>query len=207
MHKTRRRKMTVDTDEGKKPEEQPGFLTQLQYFHEADDALSLIVKEGKRAGEVIGRIRALIKKVPAQKDAIEINDAILEVIALTRTEAENNSVSVRTQFAEALPPVNGDRVQLQRVMLNLVVNAIQAMKGIGDGTRELQIRIDAVPSEGGVRVGVRDTGPGLSPESLSRHGHGHGPLDLPLDHRSPWWAAVGDRVRAAGCSLSVYNPR
>ncbi len=137
-------------------------------FREVDDALSLIVKEGNRAGEVVERIRALIKKVPARKDAVAIDDAILEVIALTRTEAANNSVSVRTQFAEGLPPVQGDRVQLQQVMLNLIVNAIQAMSGIGEGARELQISIDAVPFEGGVRVGVRDTGPGLSPESLSR---------------------------------------
>jgi len=137
-------------------------------FREVDDALSLIVKEGNRAGEVVERVRALIKKVPARKDAVAIDDAILEVIALTRAEAANNSVSVRTQFAEGLPPVQGDRVQLQQVMLNLIVNAIQAMSGIGEGARELQISIDAVPSEGGVRVGVRDTGPGLSPESLSR---------------------------------------
>jgi C4-dicarboxylate-specific signal transduction histidine kinase len=137
-------------------------------FREVDDALSLIVKEGNRAGEVVERVRALIKKVPARKDALAIDDAILEVIALTRAEAANNSVSVRTQFAEGLPRVQGDRVQLQQVMLNLIVNAIQAMSGIGEGPRELQISIDAVPSEGGVRVGVRDTGPGLSPESLSR---------------------------------------
>src|SRR3984893_9039469 len=135
-------------------------------FQEVDDALSLIVKEGNRAGEVVGRIRALIKKAPARKDAVEINDAILEIIALTRTEAANNSVSVRTQLAEGLPRVQGDRVQLQQVMLNLIVNAIQAMSGIGEGARELQISIEAVPSEGGVR-GVRDTGPGLTPESLS----------------------------------------
>jgi signal transduction histidine kinase len=137
-------------------------------LREVDDALSLIIKEGNRAGEVVGRIRALIKKVPARKDAVAIDDAILEVIALTRAEAANNSVSVRTQFAEGLPRVQGDRVQLQQVMLNLIVNAIQAMSGIGEGPRELQISIDAVPSEGGVRVGVRDTGSGLSPESLSR---------------------------------------
>jgi signal transduction histidine kinase len=137
-------------------------------FREVDDALSLIVKEGNRAGEVVERVRALIKKVPARREAVAIDDAILEVIALTRTEAANNNVSVRTQFAEGLPRVQGDRVQLQQVMLNLIVNAIQAMSGIGEGARELQISIDAVPSEGGVRVGVRDNGPGLSPESLSR---------------------------------------
>jgi signal transduction histidine kinase len=75
---------------------------------------------------------------------------------------------VRTQLAEGLPRVQGDRVQLQQVMLNLIVNAIQAMSGIGERARELQISIDAAPSEGSLRVGVRDTGPGLSPESLSR---------------------------------------
>jgi PAS domain S-box-containing protein len=137
-------------------------------FREMEDALSLIVKEGHRAGEVIERVRALVKKVPARKDAVAIDDAILEVIALTRTEAANKSVSVRTQFAEGLPRVQGDRVQLQQVMLNLIVNAIQAMSGVGEGARELQISIDVVPSKGGVRVGVRDTGPALSPESLSR---------------------------------------
>jgi PAS domain S-box-containing protein len=136
-------------------------------FREVDDALSLVVKEGHRVGEVVERVRALIKKLPARKDAVAIDDAILEVIALTRAEAANNSVSVRTQFAEGLLPVQGDRVQLQQVMLNLVVNAIQAMRDIGEGARELQISID-VPSEGGVRVGVRDTGPGLSPENLLR---------------------------------------
>jgi C4-dicarboxylate-specific signal transduction histidine kinase len=123
-----------------------------------DDALSLIVKEGNRVGKVVERVRALIKKVPARKDAVAIDDAILEVIALICPEAANNSVSVRTQFAEGLPRVQGDRVQLQQVTLNLIVNAIQAMSGIGEGPRELQISIDAVPSEGGVRVGVRDTG-------------------------------------------------
>src|SRR5712672_1938403 len=137
-------------------------------FREVDDALSLIVKEGHRAREVVERVRALIRKVPARKDAVAIDDAILEVVALTRMEAANNSVSVRTQFAGGVPHVQGDRVQLQQVTLNLIVNAIQAMSGIGKGARELQISIDAVPSEGGVRVGLRDTGPGLSPESLSR---------------------------------------
>jgi signal transduction histidine kinase len=137
-------------------------------FHEVDDALSLIVKEGNRAGEVVERIRALIRKVPPRKDAVAIDDAMLEVIAVTSTEAANNSVSVRTQLAVGLPRVQGDRVQLQQVILNLIVNAIQAMSGIGERPRELQISIDAVPSEGGVRVGVRDTGHGLRPESLPR---------------------------------------
>ena len=127
----------------------------------------LLSRRGKRAGEVVGRIRALIKKVPARKDAVEINDAILEVIALTRTEAANNSVSVRTQLAEGLPHIRGDRVQLQQVMLNLIVNAIQSMTGVEDGNRELHISTVSIEPEG-VCVAVRDTGHGLRPESLPR---------------------------------------
>ena len=135
-------------------------------FHEVDDALSLIVKEGNRAGEVVGRIRALIKKAPARKDAVEINDAILEVIALTRTEAANNSVSVRTQLAEGLPRVQGDRVQLQQVLLNLIINAIEAMRDVCEAERELLISTRNEPD--GVSVEVRDSGPGFAPAALER---------------------------------------
>jgi PAS domain S-box-containing protein len=136
-------------------------------FREVDDALSLIVKEGHRAGEVVERIRALIRKVPTRKDAVAIDDAILEVIALTRTEAANNSVSVRTQLAEGLPRVQGDRVQLQQVMLNLIVNSIQSMSGVEKGNRELHISTVSIEPEG-VCVAVRDTGHGLRPEILPR---------------------------------------
>jgi PAS domain S-box-containing protein len=135
-------------------------------LHEVDDALSLIVKEGNRAGEVVGRIRALITKAPARKDAVEINDAILEIIALTRTEAANNSVSVRTQLAEGLPCVEGDRVQLQQVLLNLIINAIDAMRDVGEEQRELLISSRNEPD--GVSVEVRDSGPGFAPAALER---------------------------------------
>src|SRR6266851_2410666 len=135
-------------------------------LREVDDALSLIVKEGNRAGEVVGRIRALIKKAPARKDAVAINDAILEIIALTRTEAANNSVSVRTQLAEGLPRVQGDRVQLQQVLLNLIINAIEAMRDVGEEERELLISTRNEPD--GVSVEVRDSGPGFAPAALER---------------------------------------
>ena len=135
-------------------------------LHEVDGALSLIVKEGNRAGEVVGRIRALIKKEPARKDAVAINDAILEVISLTRTEAANNSVSVRTQLAEGLPRVQGDRVQLQQVLLNLIINAIEAMREVGEQERELLISSRNEPH--GVSVEVRDSGPGFAPAALER---------------------------------------
>src|SRR6476660_601151 len=135
-------------------------------FREVDNALSHIVKEGNRAGEVVTRIRALIKKVPARKDAVAINDAILEVIALTRTEATNNGVSVRTQLAEGLPRVQGDRVQLQQVLLNLIINAIEAMRDAGEDERELLISTRSEPDD--VSVEVRDSGPGLTPAALDR---------------------------------------
>jgi C4-dicarboxylate-specific signal transduction histidine kinase len=135
-------------------------------LHEVDDVLSLIVKEGNRAGEVVGRIRALIKKAPARKDAVAINDAILEVIALTRIEAANNSVSVRTQLAEGLPRVQGDRVQLQQVLLNLIINAIEAMRDGGEEERELIVSSRDGPD--GVSVEVRDSGPGFAAADLDR---------------------------------------
>ena len=135
-------------------------------LREVDEALSLIVKEGNRAGEVVGRVRALIKKAPAREDAVEINDAILEVIALTRREAANNGVLVRTQLAEGLPSVQGDRVQLQQVMLNLIINAIEAMREVGEEERELLISSGNEPD--GVLVEVRDSGPGFAAADLER---------------------------------------
>jgi PAS domain S-box-containing protein len=135
-------------------------------FHEVDEALSLIAKEGNRAGEVIARIRALIKRAPTRKDAVAINDAILEIIALSRTEAANNSVSVRTQLAEGLPRVQGDRVQLQQVLLNLIINAIEAMRDVGEKERELLIITRHGPD--GVSVEVRDSGPGFAPADIDR---------------------------------------
>jgi PAS domain S-box-containing protein len=135
-------------------------------FREMDNALSHIIKEGNRAGEVVTRIRALIKKAPARKDAVAINDAILEVITLTRTEAANNSVSVRMQLAEGLPRVQGDRVQLQQVLLNLIINAIEAMRDVGEEQRELLVSSRNEPD--GVSVEVRDSGPGFAPAALER---------------------------------------
>jgi len=135
-------------------------------FGEVSEALAGIIKEGNRASEVIGRIRALIKKAPPRKDAVSINDAILEVVALTRTEAADNGVLVRTQFAEGLPPVQGDRVQLQQVMINLILNAIEAMSGVREGDRELLISTRNEPD--GVSVEVRDSGPGFAPVDPDR---------------------------------------
>jgi len=139
----------------------PPDLEKVQY------SLDEIIKDGNRAGDVIGRIRALVNKVPPRKDCLEINEAILEVIALTHGEVVKNSVSLQTQLAAGLPLIQGDRVQLQQVILNLIINAVEAMSAVSEGSRELLIGAERDAS-GGVLVAVRDSGPGLNPESFER---------------------------------------
>jgi signal transduction histidine kinase len=95
-----------------------------------------------------------------------MNNAILEVIALTRREAANNGISVRTQLAEGLPRVQGDRVQLQQVLLNLIINAIEAMREVDEEERELLVGTRNEPD--GVLVEVRDSGPGFASAALER---------------------------------------
>jgi PAS domain S-box-containing protein len=134
---------------------------------EVRQTLGRIRDDSKRAGDVIDRIRALIKKAPPRKDGLAINEAILEVIGLTQGEVVQNGVTVRTQLAEGLPLIQADRVQLQQVILNLIMNALEAMRGASDGARELLISTGRDASNG-VHVSLRDTGPGLNPASLER---------------------------------------
>jgi signal transduction histidine kinase len=134
---------------------------------EVREALACAVNDNDRTSDVVDRIGSLIKKAPPRKEVVDLNAAILEVIKLTRSEAVKTGVTVGTQLAGELPRIQCDRVQVQQVMLNLIVNAIQSMTGVEDGKRELHISTESIEPEG-VRVGVRDTGPGLSPESLSR---------------------------------------
>jgi PAS domain S-box-containing protein len=134
-------------------------------LEEIRQAVARIVNDGIRAGDVVDRIRALIKKVPARTDRFDINDAIIDVVALTRSELLSNGVSLQTQFAQGLPLVQGDRVQLQQVILNLIVNAIEAVSGVSEGARELRISTEINASNGAL-VAVQDSGPGLDPASL-----------------------------------------
>jgi PAS domain S-box-containing protein len=131
-------------------------------------ALGRIVRDGTRAGEVIGRIRALVKKVPPRRELfVDVNQAIREVIALTQTETQRNAVSLHSRLADDLPFVSADRVQLQQVMINLIINAIEAMAGAGDGPRELTI-VSGIDDVNDVIVEVHDTGPGLDPKKLDQ---------------------------------------
>jgi PAS domain S-box-containing protein len=134
-------------------------------LEEARQALAQIVKDGNRAGEVIGRIRDLIKRAPPREDCLDINAVIREVIAITHAEAVKNCILVRTELLDGLPPIRGDRIQLQQVILNLAINAIEAMSAISKGVRELLIST-AKTESGGVLVTIRDSGPGLPPASL-----------------------------------------
>jgi PAS domain S-box-containing protein len=136
-------------------------------LEEVRQTLACIAKDGNRAAEVIDEIRALIKKAPPRKDRLEINGAIREVIGLTRGEVVKNGVWVHAELAEGLPLIQGDRVQLQQVILNLVINSVEAMSGVGEGARELLISTGKAEPDS-VLVAVRDSGPGLAPATLER---------------------------------------
>jgi PAS domain S-box-containing protein len=138
-----------------------------QNLEEARQSAEFVIADGHRAGEIIGRIRALAKKAPARKDWVDVNATILEVMALARSEVHGNGVSLRTRLGDDLPLVLGDRIQLQQVILNLMINAIEAMSGSTDAPRELSID-SAKDDSQGVLVVVRDSGPGLNPGSLDR---------------------------------------
>ena len=136
-------------------------------LEKAREALDRIVREGNRASDIITRIRALLNKSAAPAQRLSINETILEVIALTRSELQNNRIALNLQVADDLPPVIGDRVQLQQVILNLIVNAIDAMRGHGSGPRELLVA-SSREAANGVLVTVADSGPGLDPADIGR---------------------------------------
>jgi len=134
---------------------------------EAQRALERVVDAGNRAAEIMTRIRALFKKAPPRKEALDVNEAILGIVTLTHGEVVKNGVAVETRLADGLPLIQADRVQLQQVILNLIVNAVEAMSGVREGPRELLIRTGKDES-GGVLVAVQDSGPGLSSEAGDR---------------------------------------
>jgi C4-dicarboxylate-specific signal transduction histidine kinase len=125
-------------------------------------ALERIVDDGKRAAEVIRRIRALMKRQAPRKEWLDLNEAILEVIALAQYQLRRSAILLETRLGHHLPSVCGDRVQLQQVLLNLIVNAIEAMSGIKERPRELTI-VSSSDGPDTVSVEVRDSGTGLAP--------------------------------------------
>jgi PAS domain S-box-containing protein len=134
---------------------------------EAREAVRDIVRDGKRAGEVIARIRALTKKAAPPREKLDVNDTIREVLSLVGDEAKSKSVAIRAQLAQDLSPVLGDRVQLQQVVLNLAMNAMEAMSGVSERARELVITTRNIESDQ-LEVTVKDSGIGLDPNTMSR---------------------------------------
>ena len=170
---------------------------------EVREALACAVKEIDRASTVVGRIRALMQKEPTRRDSVNVNEAVCEVMELTYGEALKNGVSVRTQLADGLPLIQGDRVQLQQVILNLILNAVQALGAVTNDTREVLITTSqADPNE--VCLGVQDTGPGLSAETLPRlfepfYTTKPGGMGMGLAICRSIIEAHGGRLWAAGC--------
>jgi PAS domain S-box-containing protein len=131
------------------------------------EALACVVDDADRAGNILDRIRDHIKKAPPRKERVDLNQAINDVIALARDAIIENDISIQTHLTERLPDVQVDCVQLQQVVLNLILNAVEAMGSVGNGARELSISTEQHHA-GGVLVAVRDSGPGIDPERLDR---------------------------------------
>jgi signal transduction histidine kinase len=132
---------------------------------EVKEALGCIVSDADRAGGIIDRIRDQIKKVPPRSDRFDLNRAVEEVIGLAQSTIAANGVSVQSRLASGMAPVLGDRVQLQQVVLNLVLNAVEAMSSVEANERALLISTEQ-SEENGTLVAVRDSGPGIDPTRL-----------------------------------------
>jgi PAS domain S-box-containing protein len=135
-------------------------------LNKVKEALVCVIGNVDRAGEIIARIREQIKKAPPRKERFDLNAAIKEAIVLARSVITRNGVSIQTRLADGLLLVQGDRVQVQQVVLNLILNGVEAMDSIEAGARELSIRTELY--ETGILVAVGDSGPGIDPEHLER---------------------------------------
>src|SRR4029079_6130503 len=134
---------------------------------EARDCLGRIARDSTRAGEVIQRLRALAKRAVPAQTRVDLTDTVQEVLPLITPEARRHGVVVRMELAPILPPVRGDRVQLQQVLLNLALNGIEAMQAVTERPRELVVTCRPHDA-GAVLVAVQDSGVGLEAQSLER---------------------------------------
>jgi len=136
------------------------LASQPPNMEKARQAVERIVRDANRASEVIARVRGLAKRDPLHKEYFDANESVRQIVLLTRTEIEESQISLRTLLADDLPPVCADRIQVQQVLLNLIINAIQALRGVEEGQRHLSISTETDAS-GDVIVRVRDSGTGL----------------------------------------------
>ena len=178
---------------------------------EAREAIRRINRDGKRAGNVILRLRSLFKKTGAAKDQLDLNEVIEEVVILTESEARRNKVVLRKELAAELPPVLGDRVQLQQVLVNLILNAIEAMASVEDRVLLLRTQPDGARQ---VRVTVQDSGIGFDPQNADRifnafHTTKEARAAWAWDYQSAvplksWWTALGRVERWSRRKVSIY---
>jgi signal transduction histidine kinase len=136
-----------------------------QNLEEARRSTALVIANGHRASEIIGRIRALAQKSPTRRDWLDLNETIHEITAIVHDDVQRHGVTLTTVLGRDLPLVLADRVQLQQVMLNLMINAIEAMSGSAEGSRDLVLRSSLGPTQG-LLVSVEDSGPGLDLKNL-----------------------------------------
>jgi C4-dicarboxylate-specific signal transduction histidine kinase len=141
------------------------LATQPPNIEKAAQSVNRIIRDANRASQVVQRVRGLIKNTPPRKTRTNINEAILEITVLVRHEIEQNRISLITRLQEDLPPVWADRIQLQRVFMNLIGNAIEAMRTVEPGPRELLINTEQ-DRMSGVLATVRDSGVGLDAAKL-----------------------------------------
>jgi len=134
---------------------------------EARQAVERIIKDSYRASEVISRVRSLVKKTPPRNDWVDLNEVIVEVLALAQSEARRNHVSLNRELKQDLPRVRGDRVQLQQVVLNLIMNGMEAIARSKNGSRELSVGSD-LDTANNVIIAVRDSGEGLDSADPAR---------------------------------------
>jgi C4-dicarboxylate-specific signal transduction histidine kinase len=135
---------------------------------EAREAIRRIVRDGNRAGVVTQRIRALYARTHVAKERLDVNETIGEVVVLTESEKRRNRVVLQKELAANLPPIIGDRVQLQQVVLNLILNGIEAMSTVEDRARKLVVRTLHAEGNDAVYVAVQDSGIGVDPKSGER---------------------------------------
>jgi C4-dicarboxylate-specific signal transduction histidine kinase len=135
-------------------------------LEEANAAAQRTIRDAHRAGEVIARVRRMVSRRSPEESPVDINQAISDVLGIAGREIENHGILIRQELAHGLPPVLGDRVELQQVILNLVINAMEAIDSAKGGQREINIRSE--PERGdGIRVTVEDSGPGVDPANAA----------------------------------------
>ena len=132
------------------------------------EALGCVVRDADRAKDIVGRMRDHIKKTPPRRESFDLNDAVKEMIAMVRGAIASNRIVLKIDFRIRPASVQGDRVQLQQVIANLILNAVEAMSSLENGARELSIGTEQDKVDGGVLVQVRDSGPGIDPNNLER---------------------------------------